>query len=148
MSNQIRITGNVGQAPTSKKAGNAPLTEFTLFSDAYQYEAETKTYKELPGQWYTVLCWGEKLQKQVFELVQKGARLEVVGRLQMREYVSKESGKTVAVLDVHAEDILFKLSRIESVTLKPRTGKAVAAGSDTTVPGDDPFADTPAPLAA
>jgi single-stranded DNA-binding protein len=121
MSNEIRVAGNVGKNPEMKTVGadKRQVVEFSIFCDEWKYDAATEKQVANGGEWYEVTVWKEQLGKTVFETIRQGARLEVVGHLNIRRYTNAE-GKDVSVPHVTADDVLHKLNRVESITLRPK----------------------------
>lgn len=126
MSNEIRVTGNVGGNPEMKTVNGKPLVSFSLFCDEYRYDEEKAKYEPNGGEWYDIAVWREEIGKAVFETIRKGARVEVLGHLRTRKYADKD-GKEITTLQVNAEDVLHRLNRVEEIRLRERNQEPVTA---------------------
>lgn len=122
MSNRLEITGNLGKDPTLKtvRVGNddRAVCEFTVFADNYR-RTENGEYEPDGGFWTTVSVWGERANT-AYKHLRKGARVTCAGRLSIDEYKSNETGEPRYALRLTADDVMLELSRIESVTYRPK----------------------------
>jgi single-strand DNA-binding protein len=84
------IGGRLGADPERKGEGG-PVT-FRLASNRWVPGREGKEGRE-DTSWMTVVCWGP-LAERVETTYQKGDRLLVEGRIQIRQWEDPDSGKT------------------------------------------------------
>mgnify|MGYP003507234831 FL=1 len=121
MSNEIRVTGNVGGNPEMKPVNGKDVCNFSIFCDEYKYNEEKKEYEANGGEWYEVAVWRPDLAKAVFETIRKGARVDVIGHLRTRTYKTKdEPPKDAYALQINAEDVLHRLNRVEEIVLRAK----------------------------
>lgn len=124
MSNRLLVTGNLGKDPTLKtvKVGSEerPVCEFSVFADNYKRDETSGEYVQDGGFWVSVSVWGDRSQN-AFKHLRKGARVTCAGKLVIDEYESKENGgEQRYALRLTADDVMLELSRIESVTFRPK----------------------------
>lgn len=121
MPNRIELTGNLGKAPTLKHVdtarGRKQVTEFSMFADEYRRDDDGEL-EQSGGFWVRVAVW-EPHAERVARLVQKGARVTVIGSLRVTTWKGDDD-QTQTGLDVVAEKVALELGRLESVTLKRR----------------------------
>lgn len=132
MSNVIKVTGNLGGNPERKKVNGAEITEFSVFCDEWKSGKDGELV-ENGGQWYRITVWEERLSKVCYEVLIKGARVEVTGHLKGATYTNDKS-EVVLSLDVSASDVAHKLNRVEKVTLRDKSSDS------TREPARDPLA--------
>jgi single-strand DNA-binding protein len=125
MSNEIRITGNLGKNPEQKTVAGKTVTEFTLFCDEYRYVEEKKEYVENGGDWYRVTVWNKTLADATFTTLRQGARVVVSGHLKLNRYKDSAGVEQVS-LDVSAEDVAHKLNRVEQVVMRKQAEPTTA----------------------
>jgi single-strand DNA-binding protein len=119
MSNVIRVTGNLGGNPERKKVNGSDITEFSIFCDEWKAGKDSELV-ENGGQWYRVTVWEERLSKICYEVLIKGARVEITGHLKGSTYTN-DKGEVVLSLDVSASDVAHKLNRVEKVTMREKS---------------------------
>ncbi|TAG49753.1 MAG: single-stranded DNA-binding protein [Betaproteobacteria bacterium] len=124
MSNRLEVTGNLGKDPALKtiKIGNEerPVCEFSVFADNYKRDEKSGEYVQDGGFWVSVSIWGDRA-RNCFKHLRKGARVTCEGKLSIDEYESKENnGEQRYSLRLTADNVTLELSRIESVTFKPK----------------------------
>src|SRR5258708_4869148 len=82
--NQCTFIGNLGKEPKLEVAKEgAPLTKFSL---------AVWQGKNIETMWLNVVCWNELAEKAEREL-DKGSKVFVQGRLQMKSYTDKQGIK-------------------------------------------------------
>lgn len=100
--NQVQLMGNLTRDPELKSANGTPVVNFSL--------ALNRSYKDNSGEWQEatdfvdVVAWG-KTAEQVAEVVTKGSRVLVVGRIQSRTY--EQEGQKRSKTEVLAMDVTF-----------------------------------------
>ena len=124
MSNEIRVTGNVGKNPEQKTVGDKKVTELSIFCDEWKWDEPTKEYKANGGDWYEVSIWNETLGDAVFTTIRQGARIEVLGHLALNQYTDK-NGEAKTALRIRADDVAHKLNRVEQIKLREKREAAV-----------------------
>lgn len=102
--NKVMLIGNVGKEPELKETpGGVPVTSFRM--------ATSESWKDKEGNqkehtdWHTVVAW-RGLAKIINQLVTKGTRIYVEGRLQTRNY-DNEDGNRRQVVEILADNILI-----------------------------------------
>src|SRR3972149_8615905 len=84
MSNEFRGTGNVGDQPVLKTVlvgkEERQVAELRVFFDEYRQDG-SGGLEQAGGFWLDVNVWGERHAAEVAQLVKKGARVHVIGRL-------------------------------------------------------------------
>lgn len=135
MSNEFRGTGNLGDNPSRKivqVAGEErTVTELRVFFDDYKPDGNGG-FEQAGGFWLSVSVW-DKRAEAAADLLRKGARVMVVGRLAQNTWTDKETGEDKSGFHLNADDVFLSLSRIENVEFKakkepPREQPADAPG--------------------
>jgi len=102
--NKVMLIGNVGKEPELKETpGGVPVTSFRM--------ATSESWKDKEGNqkehtdWHTIVAW-RGLAKIINQLVTKGTRIYVEGRLQTRNYEDNE-GNRRQVVEILADNMLI-----------------------------------------
>ena len=135
--NKILLIGNVGRDPELRfTSGGLPVTDFSLAvsrsrGGAGGGEAGDRPQEET--EWFTVIAWN-KLAETCNQFVGKGRRVFVEGRLETRNWETREGQKRVE-LRVVASNVLF----LDRRTSAFGEGDGPEAGGDDIDPEDLPF---------
>lgn len=123
MSNEFRGTGNAGDLPVLKTVlvGNEErqVAELRVFFDEYRQDGKGGL-EQAGGFWLDVNVWGERHAAQVAQIVKKGARVHVIGRLAESKWIVTETGEERRALYLNADRLFLSLARMAEATLKPR----------------------------
>jgi single stranded DNA-binding protein len=103
MANYVNVTGTVARKPELYFTGNAKARAELLLAVSRGHKREDGT------DWIRVIAWENTAQACV-KYLEKGARVQVDGRLRGDFYPSKETGKTKLGMEVVARRVDF-LSR-------------------------------------
>jgi single-strand DNA-binding protein len=102
--NKVMLIGNVGKEPELKETpGGVPVTSFRM--------ATSESWKDKEGNqkehtdWHTIVAW-RGLAKIINQLVTKGTRIYVEGRLQTRSYEDND-GNRRQVVEILADNMLI-----------------------------------------
>jgi single-strand DNA-binding protein len=135
--NQVAIAGGLGRAPELRyTAGGRAVASFGV-----AVERRWQKDGEWTGQtsWFNITCWGD-LAEHAAETLDKGMRVVVMGRLQQRQYETKE-GETRNVVEIIADDIGPSLKWASAQVTKHKREKYDVRGADAEPEGEDPFSD-------
>lgn len=120
--NQFGGTGNLADAPTLKtvqvNGEDRKVAEMRVFFDEYKPDGQGG-FEQDGGFWLDISVWGKR-GEQVAELLRKGARVNVTGRLEEDRWADKETGEERSKLRLVADDVYLSLSRIEAVQFRPK----------------------------
>ncbi len=101
--NKVMLIGNVGKEPELKETpGGVPVTSFRM--------ATSESWKDRDGNlkehtdWHTIVAW-RGLAKVISQLVTKGTRIYVEGRIQTRNYDDND-GNRRQVVEILADNVL------------------------------------------
>lgn len=101
--NKVMLIGNVGKEPELKETpGGVPVTSFRM--------ATSESWKDREGNlkehtdWHTIVAW-RGLAKVINQLVTKGTRIYVEGRIQTRNYDDSD-GNRRQVVEILADNVL------------------------------------------
>ena len=123
MSNEFSGTGNVGDQPLLKTVmvGNEErqVAELRVFFDEYRQDGKGGL-EQAGGFWLDVNVWGERLAAEVAQLVKKGARVHVIGRLAETQWTVTATGEERSALHLNADHLFLSLARLAEVRFKPR----------------------------
>ena len=123
MSNEFSGTGHVGDLPLLKTVmvGNEErqVAELRVFFDEYRQDGKGGL-EQAGGFWLDVNVWGERLAAEVAQLVKKGARIHVIGRLAETQWTVTATGEERSALHLNADHLFMSLTRLAEVKFKPR----------------------------
>ena len=131
MSNEFSGTGNAGDQPLLKTVmvGNEErqVAELRVFFDEYRQDGKGGL-EQAGGFWLDVNVWGERLAAEVAQLVKKGARVHVIGRLAETQWTVTATGEERSALHLNADHLFLSLTRLAEVRFKPRREAAEGRG--------------------
>ena len=123
MSNEFRGTGNVGDQPVLKTVLVAKeerqVAELRVYFDEYRQDGNGGL-EHTGGFWLDVNVWGERHAAEVAQIVKKGARVHVIGRLAESKWVVTETGEERRALYLNADRLFLSLTRLAEARFKPR----------------------------
>ena len=123
MSNEFSGTGNVGDLPILKAvmvgSEERQVAELRVFFDEYRQDGKGGL-EQADGFWLDVNVWGERLAAEVAQLVKKGARVHVIGRLAETQWTVTATGEERSALHLNADHLFLSLTRLAEVKFKPR----------------------------
>ena len=123
MSNEFRGTGNVGDQPVLKTVMVAKeerqVAELRVFFDEYRQDG-SGGLEQAGGFWLDVNVWGERHAAEVAQLVKKGARVHVIGRLAESKWIATKTGEEHRALYLNADRLYLSLARLAEARFKPR----------------------------
>ena len=123
MSNEFRGTGNAGDEPVLKtvRVGNdeRQVAELRVFFDEYRQDG-SGGLDQAGGFWLDVNVWGERHAAEVAQLVKKGARVHVIGRLAESKWTVTATGEERRALYLNADRLFLSLARLAEAKFKPR----------------------------
>ena len=123
MSNEFSGTGNVGDQPLLKTvmvgSEERQVAELRVFFDEYRQDGKGGL-EQAGGFWLDVNVWGERLAAEVAQLVKKGARVHVIGRLAETQWTVTATGEERSALHLNADHLFLSLARLAEVRFKPR----------------------------
>ena len=128
MSNEFRGTGNLADAPVLKtvlvKGEERRVAEMRVFFDDYKPDGNGG-FEQKGGFWLSASVWDQR-GEQAAQLLRKGARVHVAGRLAEQEWTDKNSGEVRSTMALNADEVYLSMSRIEAVTFRQRREEAAA----------------------
>ena len=122
MPNVFSGTGNLGDNPTLKTVSvngvDKKVAELRVMFDEFKPDGDGG-FEPNGGVWLDVSVWEDRAEMAA-ALLRTGARVRIDGRLTEQRWTDKETGKKRVAHSIVADDITLSLSRIESVTFKPK----------------------------
>ncbi len=122
MPNNYQGTGNLGESPALKavqvNGEDRKVAELRVFFDNYRADGQGGL-EQTGGHWLDVSLWDYKAE-QAARLLRKGARVHVIGRLELDSWTDRETGEPREKLRVVADDVLLSLTRVKGVEFEPR----------------------------
>ena len=132
MPNSFSGTGNLAEAPSLKHVAiggeDRPVANLRVFFDEYRRNDDGE-FEQNGGLWLNVSVWG-RLAEEAARLLRKGARVRVDGRLKLGNWIDKETGESTPTIEVEADDISAKLTRVESIQFRASKRQADEPASD------------------
>ena len=140
------FVGNLTRDPEFETVGGAGTPKLK-FSIACEH-----SWRKADGEWdsttsfFNVVAW-RALAENARDVLQKGLRVVVKGRLEQRSYEADDGTKR-SVVDLIADDIAVSVKGIDGINRRPRRDGALAgsgggsrsrAVSDTAWDDDEPF---------
>lgn len=123
MSNEFRGTGNVGDQPRLKAVlvGNEErqVAELRVFFDEYRQDGSGGV-ESAGGFWLDVNVWGDRYAAEVANLVKKGARVHVIGKLAESKWIVTATKEERRALYLNADHLFLSLTRMAEARFKPR----------------------------
>lgn len=131
MTNEFRGTGNVGEEPLLRTVvvgeTERQLAQLRVFFDEYHKDVGGQ-WIQSGGFWLEVNVWGGRHPAEVAQLVRKGARIHVIGRLAEHQWRVTGTGEERRAMQVEAEQVFLGLARVEEVRFRPRRETATEEG--------------------
>ncbi|QNM95478.1 single-stranded DNA-binding protein [Chitinimonas koreensis] len=125
MSNIFFGTGNIGKAPELRyvpvNGESRAVLNFSVYCDDYKRTAGGELEQTDKGFWVRVGFWGPRAERAA-KLLEKGSRVRVEGNL-VQDRWQDENGAEQRGLTLEADDVFISMSRIESITWKPRADR-------------------------
>jgi single-strand DNA-binding protein len=129
MPNSYQGTGNLGERPALRSVqvngAERKVAELRVFFDSYRPDGEGGL-EQTGGHWLDVSLWDYKAE-QAARLLRKGARVHVIGRLELDAWTDRETGEPREKLRLVAEDVLLSMARVKSVEFEARRGEEAPA---------------------
>ncbi|MGQ0522118.1 MAG: single-stranded DNA-binding protein [Betaproteobacteria bacterium] len=123
MSNEFHGTGNVGDQPVLKTVlvgkEERQVVELRVFFDEYRQDG-SGGLEQAGGFWLDVNVWGERHAAEVAQLVKKGARVHVTGRLAESKWTVTATSEERRALHLNADRLYLSLARLAEARFKPR----------------------------
>jgi len=124
MPNSYQGTGNLGDSPAIKtvqvNGEDRKVAELRVFFDTYRADGQGGM-EQTGGHWMDVSLWDYKAE-QAAKLLRKGARVHVIGRIELDTWSDKETGEPREKLRLLADDVLLSLTRVKSVEFEAKRG--------------------------
>ncbi|HZC22397.1 MAG TPA: single-stranded DNA-binding protein [Candidatus Binatia bacterium] len=96
---KTQITGYIGNDPEFRVAANdMKVAKFRIGTHTRKWDAQNKVTKDHTN-WFSVVAF-DALAEQARDMIHKGARIEVQGRLQTTEWPDKETGQLRVTYEV------------------------------------------------
>lgn len=132
MSNVFQGIGKVEDPPrlTTVLVGSEErqVAELRVFFDDYRQDGKGGL-EPAGGFWLDVTVWGDRLAAEVAQLVKKGARVHVSGRLVEARWTVTATGEERRGLHLNADHLFFSVVRLAEVRCKARREAAGGRGS-------------------
>lgn len=104
--NEVHIRGRIGKTPETRQfKGEAFVVSFSVVTSETFYNEETKQWEQTNVMWHNVVVWNDK---NAIGLA-KGDKVDVVGKLKMKDYTNKE-GKEMKQIFIQANE-LFRIPK-------------------------------------
>jgi len=102
--NKVMLIGNVGKDPELKYTpGGTPVISFRMATSESWKDRDRKSQEQTD--WHSVVAW-RGLAEIIHQLVRKGSRIYIEGRLQNRSFDDKDGVKR-QVVEVLAENMII-----------------------------------------
>ncbi len=129
MATRFSGRGNLAEAPTLKtvEVGGEyrQVAQMRIYFDR-PVPADEDDFKDKGGFWLDVNCWGRRAQHAA-RVLPKGARVHVEGNLAQEIWKDRETGGDRSKLRLNADYIALDLSRVEAITLRPKSPQDMGA---------------------
>lgn len=137
--NKVMILGNVGKDPEIRYTPNGtPQTTFSVATNRVYKRPDGEQVKET--EWFNVVLWA-KLAEQMANMLQRGDRIYVEGRLHTRSWEGQD-GKRQYRTEVIGDRVLLQGRRQQPVAAGYEGGNGYGhadVAGDMTDPDDLPF---------
>ena len=146
--NRATLIGHIGQEPSTKKAGNGQVTEFSLATTWSRKNPNTGEWDEHTD-WHSVCAWN--LSERLLPYIAKGAKVLVEGRIQTRSWEDGNGQKRYKTeIIANARDLMLvkpakdapandgrSPSVAEQNAMRNYAGKPPVKPTSETIPTDD-----------
>ncbi|MEK7756251.1 MAG: single-stranded DNA-binding protein, partial [Planctomycetota bacterium] len=95
------------------------VAELRVFFDEYRKDGKGGV-EQAGGFWLDVNVWGERHAAEVAQLVKKGARVHVIGRLAESKWTVTATDEERRALYLNADRLFLSLARLADARFKPR----------------------------
>jgi len=129
--NKVILIGNLGKDPELRYAPNGSAVASFSLATSEQWKDQEGNPQERTS-WHNVVVWS-KLAEIAAEYLKKGAKVYLEGRLQYRDYETKDGNKRY-VTEVVANEL---------VMLSPRQGQEGGSKSEESASGAPPASSVP-----
>ena len=131
MPNSYQGTGNLGDSPGIKtvhvNGEDRRVAELRVFFDNYRPDGQGGV-EQTGGHWLDVSLWDYKAE-QAARLLRKGARVHVIGRIELDSWTDKVTGEAREKMRLVADDVLLSLTRVKSVDFEAKRGEEERAAA-------------------
>jgi len=132
MSNVFQGAGNLGDAPTLKRATVAgepqPVLELSIYFDR-PVPIEDGAFEDRGGFWLQAEIWGKRAE-QAAPMLAKGARVRVEGTLVQESWTDKDTDEERSAFKLRLDWIALDPMRIEQVRFKESARARETAAED------------------
>ena len=123
MPNAFRGTGNAADVPLLKTVRvdneERQVAELRVFFDEFRKDGNGGL-EQAGGFWLDVNVWGDRHAAEVAQIVKKGARVHIIGRLSESKWIVTETGEERRALYLNADRLFLSLTRLAEARFKPR----------------------------
>jgi single-strand DNA-binding protein len=102
MSSNVTLIGNITRDPELRTTSGQAIAKFGVAVNRRWQNRQTQTWEESTS-FFDIVCWGD-LSTNVAESLSKGDRVIISGRLEQRQWESKNGEKNARV-EVVAEEV-------------------------------------------
>lgn len=95
------------------------VAELRVFFDEYRQDG-SGGLEQAGGFWLDVNVWGERHAAEVAQLVKKGARVHVIGRLAESKWTVTATGEERRAPYLNVDRLYLSLARLAEARFKPR----------------------------
>lgn len=110
MSNQITVTGNIGEPELKFTPSGKAVLNLSL-ADNHHRRKDDGSYEQTGTTWYRISLWDGHAQNAAEQLT-KGARVIVTGRVETRPFKDREGNERES-LEIRVQDIGPAISKRE-----------------------------------
>jgi single-strand DNA-binding protein len=120
----VTVVGNLTSDPELKFLGNGSAKlGFSVACDR-SYKKGDEWEKETS--FFNVVAWRNTAENAA-DVLAKGLRVTVIGRLEQRSWEDKETGERRTTVEVVADEIAVSVAAIDGINRRPRNGEGAAA---------------------
>ena len=102
--NNVQLIGHVGCDPEFKESGGALISKFSLATEDEWTDKETNE-RQKNTEWHRIVCF-KKLAEISKELLKKGSRVYIVGKIKTSKWQDKENENRYST-EIIAEKIIM-----------------------------------------
>ena len=109
LSNRVQLIGNLGQDPELKtfESGNS-LCKFSLATNSFYRDKNGERVQET--EWHNIIAWG-KLGELMSEMLEKGTKVAIIGKLTYRQYESNDGTKRTSTEIIVDEFLIMERNK-------------------------------------
>jgi len=125
--NKVMLIGNLGRDPETRQTQNSAVCNFSIATTEVYFDSDKQKQERV--EWHNITVWGKR-GEALGNILHKGSRIYVEGRLQTQKWDDKDGNKRTTTNVVATEIILLDSRNKATETENPSS----SGNDDTDIP--------------